>query len=73
MEGYDFQSRAPVKSVISGVALDIEAGWFRENIPGIRTSIKLNDRRKVLLSFGELVLPSYVKPGYVRYAVRPYV
>jgi hypothetical protein len=32
VESCDFQSRAPKKGVIS---LDIEASWYRDNIPGI--------------------------------------
>ena len=42
LESYDFQSRALVKGVISGVLLDIEAVWFRENIPGVVDACWLN-------------------------------
>jgi hypothetical protein len=51
-----------VSTVQKGKAL-----WFRLNISGRRTLTKTNDRRKVLLWFGEVVLPSYVKSGQVRY------
>jgi hypothetical protein len=42
VESYAFQSRAPIKGVISGVLLDIEAVWFRDNIPGVVDALSLN-------------------------------
>jgi hypothetical protein len=49
--------------------LDIEAVWFRDNIPGVVDALSLNwmkDAKKeqslsVLLSFNEVVLPTIVK------------
>jgi hypothetical protein len=69
------------KGVLSGVSLDIEAVGFRDNMTGVVDARHLNrmmDGKKeqslsFLLSFDEVVLPTYVKLGYVRYAVRPHV
>ena len=74
----DMESTTLVKVVISGVLLNIESVWFRDDMPGVVDAHRLTrmiDGKKEqnipgLLSFGEVVLPSL---GYVKYDVRPYV
>lgn len=51
VESCDFQSRAPKKGVIS---LDIEASWYRDNMPGIvgarRLTLIVNGKEEENLS-----------------------
>ena len=42
VESFDFCSRVPLKVVISGVVLDVEALWFTRSIPGVVGTHRLN-------------------------------
>jgi hypothetical protein len=60
-----------VKGVVSGVPLDIDNQYLRQNNPGAanaRLLTRLENGGNELSLFNEY-LPPYVKLGYIRYAV----
>ena len=68
---YDYRSRAPIKGVISGFSVDIEASWFKMNMPGIVDShcLTRNLNGKKEENLDEEFLQTHIKLGYMRCAV----